>query len=459
LRTFFSVFCFALLLVGLPGHLLHHVGALLPGHGDTLPASSIGTFLLVHVLGHGGGPVLTDLLGSVTANLAWSIHIIANLSRDWAALLVIDNRTLLLVNLLGADAWNQGTDTEGSWLTVLDGNLLAMLTVQHLAVDLGDLTALEFRNVSALLSGEGATLSGSSLGALSSRNVLALFLLDGLTFPLLDVGTFFLRNLTTLFLGDVTALLLGDLATLLGRNLSALLRVSNLLTDLLVDGVALLAVDSVTFFAINSVTLLSVDSVALALRYILAFLLGNCGAFPLIDHRTLLLRNILADLVLDSVALPVVDDLTLGHSVGGAFLLGHGLALPLVPGGAVLDRLSGAGFFVSSLLNSSGDVDTLQILGIVALLLLHGGTLLADIIGCGTVPLDLKRAFSSLNLLLDRSLRDKTGSLLDIGTGLVRNIPALLPGHRLVGRLGNLVTDFVRHLTTHWLGSCFWLLN
>ena len=79
MRTFFSVLCFAFLLVGLPGHLLHHVGALLPGHGDTLPASSVGTFLLVHVLGHGGGSVLTDLLGSVTARLARSAYIVADL--------------------------------------------------------------------------------------------------------------------------------------------------------------------------------------------------------------------------------------------------------------------------------------------------------------------------------------------------------------------------------------------
>merc|ERR1712112_440133 len=231
----------------------------------------------------------------------------------------------------------------------------------------------------------------------------------------------------------------------------------DLLTDLLVDGVTLLAVDSVTFLAIDSVTLLSVDSVALALRNILAFLFGNSRAFPLINHGTLLLGNILADFILDGVALPVVDNLALGHGVGGALLLGHGLALPLVPGGAVLDRLSGARFLVSSLLDRSRDIDTLQLLRIVALLLLHGGTLLADIIGCRAVPLDLKRTFSSLNLILDRFLGDPTGSLLDIGTGLVWNISTLLPGHRFIGGLGNLVTYFLGHLTTHWLRSCFWL--
>jgi len=231
----------------------------------------------------------------------------------------------------------------------------------------------------------------------------------------------------------------------------------DLLTDLLVDSVALLGVDGITFLAVHGVALLGVHGVAFTLRNILAFLLGDSGAFPLIDHGTLFLRNILTDLILNSLALPVIDDLALGNSVGGALLLGHGLALPLVPGGAGLGSLRGARFLVESFLDGSWDVDTLQFLRIVALLLLHGGTLLAHIIGSGTVPLDLQRTFSSLNLILDRFLGDPTGSLLDIGTGLVRNIPALLPGHGFIGGLGNLVTDFLGHLTTHWLRSCFWL--
>merc|ERR1712114_113496 len=82
-----------------------------------------------------------------------------------------------------------------------------------------------------------------------------------------------------------------------------------------------------------------------------------------------------------------MDNLAFGHSVGDTLLLGHGLALPLVPGGALLNRF----------------------------------------------------------------LRDLASSLLDISTGLVRDISALLSGHRLVGCLGNLVADFLGHLTTHWL--------
>jgi len=91
--------------------------------------------------------------------LTRGVHIIANLSGDWAALLVGDNRTLLLIDLLGADAWNQAADTEGSWATVLDRNLLTGLSVGHLAVNLGHLATLEFRNILTFLSGEGATLS------------------------------------------------------------------------------------------------------------------------------------------------------------------------------------------------------------------------------------------------------------------------------------------------------------
>ena len=185
----------------------------------------------------------------------------------------------------------------------------------------------------------------------------------------------------------------------------------------------------------------------------LAFLFGNSRAFPLIHHGTLLFWNILADFILDSVALPVVDDLALCHGVGGALLLGHGLALPFIPGGAGLGSLRGTGFFMESFLDGSGDVDTLQFLRVVALLLLHSGTLLADIIGSGTVPLDLERTFSSLDLLLHRPLGNLAGSLLDIGTGLVRDVSALLLGHRLVGCLGNLVTDFLGHLATHRLRS------
>ena len=54
-------------------------------------------------------------------------------------------------------------------------------------------------------------------------------------------------------------------------------------------------------------------------------------------------------------------------------------------------------------------------------------------------------------MILNRFLRDLASSLLDISTGLVRDVSTLLSGHRLVRSLGNLIADFLGHLTTHWL--------
>jgi len=80
-------------------------------------------------------------------------------------------------------------------------------------------------------------------------------------------------------------------------------------------------------------------------------------------------------------------------------------------------------------LDSSWHIDALQFLGIEALLLLDGGTLLAHVIDRRTIPLDLDRTFSPLNLFLDRLLGNLTCSLLGVGTGLTLDISALLPGH------------------------------
>ena len=209
----------------------------------------------------------------------------------------------------------------------------------------------------------------------------------------------------------------------------------NLLTDGIVAGV----------------TLLGQDGVTLPLGDILVFLFRDSGAFPLTDHGALLLRYVLKDLILDSVTLSLIDNLALGHGTGGADLLLHGLTLVLVPGGAGLGSLSGTGFIVMSFLDGSWNIDTLKVLGVVALLLLLDGTLGADIIDRGTVLLDLNRTFSSLDLFLNLLLNDLAGFVLDIGTGLVRNFSALLPGHRLKGGSRNLVTNLLRNLSTYRL--------
>jgi len=337
--------------------------------------------------------------------LTRSGHGITNLFSDWLADLVGDSRTLLFSHLLGLNPGHHGTDTETSRTAVLDWDLGTLLPVEHLTVHLGHLATLQLRGISAFLSGEGATLTGGGLGTLGGGYVLAFFLLDSLALPFLNIGTFFLGHLATLLLGNILALL--------GGNLPALLGVVNLLTDGLVDGAALVGVDGVA--------LLGQDCVTLPLGDILAFLFRDSGAFPLIDHGTLLLRYVLTDLILDSVTLSLVDNLTLGHGAGGADLLLHGLALGLVPGGAGLGSLRGTGFIMMCFLDGPWNIDTLQVLGVVALLLLLDGTLGADIIDRGTVLLDLNRTFSSLDLFLNLLLDDLTGFVLDIRTGLVRN--------------------------------------
>ena len=78
-RALLSELSLALGLVSLPGHLLHHVGALLLGHRDTLPVCGAGTLLLVNILGHRGRLVLAHFLSFVATYLARSVDVIANL--------------------------------------------------------------------------------------------------------------------------------------------------------------------------------------------------------------------------------------------------------------------------------------------------------------------------------------------------------------------------------------------
>ena len=72
----------ALLLQGLPGHLLLHVGALLPGGGGALPGRHGGALLVILVLGHGDRHVAADLLGDLIADLAGSAHVITDLEMN-----------------------------------------------------------------------------------------------------------------------------------------------------------------------------------------------------------------------------------------------------------------------------------------------------------------------------------------------------------------------------------------
>ena len=71
--------CVALLLYCLPGDLLLHVGALLPGGGGALPGRHGGALLVILVLGHGDGHRVAHLLGDLIADLAGRTDVIADL--------------------------------------------------------------------------------------------------------------------------------------------------------------------------------------------------------------------------------------------------------------------------------------------------------------------------------------------------------------------------------------------
>merc|ERR1719446_232750 len=161
------------LLKGLPGHVLLDVLTLLPGGGGALPAGGAGAVLLVNMFGDSGGDIAADLVRDVIAHLTGSGHILANLLGDLVAFPAGDGGALALGDLLGLDPWHQGADTPRLLLAVPDGNLLAGLTVQLLAVNLGHLNASHLWDVGALLTGEAVTLTlGDSL-AVSLGNVLA----------------------------------------------------------------------------------------------------------------------------------------------------------------------------------------------------------------------------------------------------------------------------------------------
>ena len=72
----------ALLSGGVPGHLLHHVLALLPGGGETLPAAGAGALLLINILGDGGELVLADFIRNLVTHLARRVDIITHLEED-----------------------------------------------------------------------------------------------------------------------------------------------------------------------------------------------------------------------------------------------------------------------------------------------------------------------------------------------------------------------------------------
>jgi len=302
-----------------------------------------------------------------------------------------------------------------SWLlsAVFDRNLLTMLRVGVVAFNLGNLVTADVRNIEAVLSGDWTTLPGRSLLALSSWNIPALFLLNSVT------NLF--RNIATILLWDLAAFLLRNRPTVLFWNIMTLLFIPNLLTDLLVDGVAFLSIGGVTLLLIRSVALTSVLSPAL--------LLWNFVTLSVIDNLAILVRNIFTDFIMDILAFLLVGNLTVSDEVGDTLPLPHRFTLVLKPDRTLSVILGGTLFFVDGFLDVLRKLDTLKLGSAVAFLILYLGTFLLDVLGVLTLLPVVDGADLLVGVFLDRSLSDGTSLLLSLGTNLIRNISTLLPGN------------------------------
>jgi len=271
-----------------------------------------------------------------------------------------------------------------------------MLSFGVVAFNLGNLVTIDVRNVEAVLLGDWTTLSLVFLLAVGSWDISALLLLDSVTNLLGDI--------TTVLFGNLATFLLRNLAAFLLWNIVALLFVSNLLTNLLVDSVALLTISCVTFFLVGSFTLAMVLSPA--------FLLWNSVTLPVIDNFTVLLRNIFTNLIMDVLTFLLVGDLAVSNEVGDALPLHHRLTLVLEPDAALSVVLGGTLLIVDGFFLVLRKIDTLELGSTVAFLVLDLGTLLVDVIGSITLLPVPDRTDLLVGILLDRSLSDGTSSFL-----------------------------------------------
>ena len=158
-------------------------------------------------------------------------------------------------------------------------------------------------------------------------------------------------------------------------------------------------------------------------------LLGNFVTLSIIDNFAILFRNIFTDLVVDIFAFLLVGNLTVSDEVGDTLPLPHRFTLILKPDGTLSVILGRALFFVDSFLDVLRKLDTLKLGSAVAFLILDLGTLLLDVLGVLTLLPVMDGTDLLVGELLDRSLTDRTGPLLSLGTDLVWNISTLLSCH------------------------------
>ena len=148
-----------------------------------------------------------------------------------------------------------------------------------------------------------------------------------------------------------------------------------------------------------------------------------------IDNLAVLLWNILTDLVLYFPAFLVEDNFTFSDKVGHASLLPHRLTLVLVPLGTLLVVLCATLFLMDSFLNVLGDANTLELGGIVALLVRDLCALLCDVIHSLAILLIVKRTDHLCGRVTHCLLDNPALLFLSISTNIFLNIVTVLSSY------------------------------
>jgi len=302
-----------------------------------------------------------------------------------------------------------------SWLplALFDRNRDTILGIRVVAFNIGNWMTVDVRNINAVRFADWTTYSGVFVLAVGCGNIPALLLLNSLTN--------LLRNLMAVFLGNLATLLLGDITTFLTWNFMAFCLITNLLADLLVDGVTLLSIGGVALLLVSCVTFTIILSPA--------FLLWNLVTLSFIDKLTILVRNVFTDFFFHVLTFLLVKNFAVWFKVCDTLPLLHIFAFVLESYCTLVVIFGGAFLLVNGFLDNLWNLDTLKLGSAVTFFIRDCGTFLLDVLDIITLLLVMDGTSLLVGVLLNRFLLDFTSLCLSLGTNLIRNISTFLPGH------------------------------
>jgi len=292
---------------------------------------------------------------------------------------------------------------------------MARLHGKPLAIFLGNLVAVKFRDFLALILWRCATLLLWSLSANGFWNRKAFIFVDSIA----------------LFHQGLTAFLPWHVPALLSINLSTTwwpVRIVGISTDLLGNWL--------TFLFVNSLTVTVWNFLAIPLR--------NLVAFFLLNDMTFLGRNMITYLFIYELAVLLSDDLTSSFRAKNALFLMALTANFLETRVTLLIVFSLAILLMDCFVNSPRNADTQELWDVVALFILDFVASFSGILGSLTFLLKLCPTLFSICSSLSRLHNGFTDFLFHICTNPIRNVLALCLDLGFINCL--------LHLLTHLLG-------